>query len=276
LRSIVRDYAKHIPTAEGVRLLAFRPFTPEQVKHSEREELFLLREVVRTFTASQFYSLYVEWLDTKLRLPINLYPAEYKKVGRKLLMTPDDFEEWDRIVFLLVLSAHATQVVESPYDSALGLGSGACAFCEISCEDARFAEKTPKSEDPDVKIKLGDVSDEWLLRTTEKVVKQQAEFLAHLSDFLYFGELDGAFQLLTAGTATPRNGQGLLGLSIALLRELTASALVFPRPLTNRILAMMESFDIQWSLPLLEIYTNPEGDSEQGHNYLLKLGAPVL
>jgi hypothetical protein len=96
LRSIVRDYAKHIPTAEAVRLLAFLPFTPEQVKHSEREELFLLREVVRTFTASQFYSMYVEWLDTKLRLPINLYPAEYKKVGRKLLMTPDDFEELGR------------------------------------------------------------------------------------------------------------------------------------------------------------------------------------
>jgi hypothetical protein len=275
LRSIVGDYAKHIPTAEAVRLLAFRSFTPEQVKHSEREELDLIREVVRTFTASQFYSLYVDWLNAKLQLPINLYPAEYKKIGRKLLMTPDDFEEWDRIVFLLVLSAHANLVVESPYDSALGFGSGACAFCEISCDDARFAEKTPKSENPDVKIKLGDVSNEWLLRTTEKVVKQQAEFLTHLGDFLYDGDLNGAFKLLTTGTATPRNGQGLLGLSIALLRDLTASVIVFPKPLTDQIMAMMASYDIQWSLPLIEISTNPEGDSEHGHNFLLRLGVPV-
>jgi hypothetical protein len=145
--------------------------------------------------------------------------------------------------------------VDSPYDAALWLGCSARTFSEVSNDDARFAEKTPEE-----RLKLGEMVTmhyrDWIFRRVETVVNTQGTFLATLKAACDAGDVEGALHLLTEGTAEPRFGQGLLGLSEALLRDLTVQRIVFPLKLMT---AIRLHLDNDWSLPLLdvEITTDP-------------------
>ncbi len=276
LRMILERYAKHIKTAEESRDSSDKVMTSLAFDCIKSEELAALREVVQTLTPQQFYDLYLSCLNGLLEYPINLLPAEYKKFGRRLLMFKDDCEEWDRLVFLLILAARTELVAESPFDSSLGLGSGARVFCEVSDDDARFAEKTPVDiVDSSRKIKLGDVGPNWILRTTEKVVERQEAFLGELKDLLVQQDFDGAIRKLTDGTATPKFGQGLLGLSINLLRSLMTGVIMFPKNFEIQIQTMFKKYNIDWSLPLLSIGFDAEEPVGRGIDLLFQLGAPV-
>lgn len=280
LRLILDQYAKHVPTAESCRdkrSAQGSVCTPEEFDELKLDELAVLRGVVKTLAPTQFYNMYMSCLDGLLEYPINLLPEEYKKFGRRLLMTKEDCDEWDRLVFLLMLSERARLIIDSPFDASLGLGSGSRAFCEVSHDDERFAEKTPKDPtDKDRKIKLGDVGPNWLLRTTERVVVQQEAFIETLKDLLVAQDYEGALDKLTNGTATPRNGQGLLGLSISLLRAMTVGIITFTTPMDQSIRDMFAKYNIVWTLPLLSVPIDAGDDAcFDGVNMLLKLGAPA-
>lgn len=279
LRQILERYALHVPTAEICRDRISSlgvVCTAQEFEDLKIDELAVLRGVVKTLTSLQFYNMYISCLDGLLDYPINLLPEEYKKFGRRLLMTKEDCEEWDKLVFLLMLGERAKLIVDSPFDASLGLGSGSRAFCEVSHDDERFAEKTPQDPaDPTRKIKLGDVGPNWLLRTTETVVIKQEAYIEELRTLLLVENYDAALEHLTSRTATPRNGQGLLGLSIALLRALTLGVIVFTTPMEVAIRNIFAKYNIVWSLPLLSVPINPGDAGFDGVNMLLKLGAPV-
>lgn len=277
LREIVgHAFSSHVSTAEKYCSLFYGDaVTPEQRKFAEQEELRRLREVVEGFSALDFYDLYVAQLDRQLLVPIDLHPAKYKTEGGKLLMFEDDLAIWDRIVFLLMLGARADLVAYSPYEFSLGLGSGSVGFCEVSPDDARFAEKTPALPECSHKVKLGDLPDEYLVLMSEGVVFSQENFMQDLADYIAADDIDGAFDKLTNGTAEPKNGQGLLGLSIALLRALTTGEIVFPKALTDKIVETMSSYGIKWCLPLLQIDVDPAGDSTHVQSLIRMIGVPV-
>lgn len=280
LRMILERHAMGVPTAEIARdLLSSRVgkiCSPAEFDKLKNTELCVLRGIIPSLSPQQFYDLYVSALDGLLDYPINLLPEEYKKFGRRLLMTKDDCDEWDRLVFLLMLRARAQLVVDSPFDASLGLGSGARVFCEVSFDDERFAEKTPTDPtDLDRKIRLGDVGPNWFLRVTEKLVAQQEGFLEVFKNLVILNDIDGALRKLTDGTAKPRTGQGLLGLSINLLRAITAGVITIPVELECNIKTMFWRYGIDWSLPILSVGINAGEATTHGTDLLLKLGAPV-
>jgi hypothetical protein len=209
---------------------------------------------VLSLTPSEFYTIYDAWLQSLFDLPRNLPPAEYKKRARWILLSKDEIDRWDRRIFLYMLSGRANLVMDSPYDAALWLGCSARTFSEVSNDDARFAEKTPSD-----KLKLGEMitleNREWIVRRVETVVNKQGTFLATLKAACDAGDIEGALHLLTEGTAEPRFGQGLLGLSEALLRDLTAERIVFPLQLMT---AIRLHLDNDWSLPLLSVDTTAD------------------
>jgi len=281
LRLILGRFADGVPTAEHVRdqqlASTAEVCVVDDIETLKAQELKALRSVVTTISPEQFHIQYIACLDALLQYPINLLPAEYKKFGRRLLMTQEDCDVWDRLVFLLILGARASLVVESPFDASLGFGSGARAFCEVSDDDERFAEKTPVDPtDKSKKIKLGDVGPNWILRTSEKVVVQQEAFLEEIKGFLAKQDYDAVILKLTEGTATPRNGQGLLGLSINLLRALMTGVIVFQADLIVKIQAMFQAYDIVWTLPMLTLQVNSgQEQTGRGIDMLFQLGAPV-
>lgn len=282
LRLILDHYARHVSTAEicrDRRSLLGPVVSPQEFEEFKVDELAVLRGVVKSLTPQEFYRMYMSCLDGLLDYPINLLPEEYKKFGRRLLMTKEDCDEWDRIVFLLMLSERARLIVDSPFDASLGLGSGSRGFCEVSHDDERFAEKTPVDPiDKSRKIRLCDVGPNWLLRTAEKVVVQQETFIEELKVLLAKEDYEAALTKLTVGTSTPRNGQGLLGLSIALLRALTLGTIPWASPIERMIKDMFAKYGIVWTLPVLSVpIVGDQGDVAccDGIDMLLRLGAPV-
>jgi hypothetical protein len=131
--------------------------------------------------------------------------------------------------------------------------------------DARFAEKTPKKD-----VKLGDVSNDWIIGVTEKLVKQQRTFLEDFKLMCDAGDIEAAFCKLTNGTAEPKDGQNLLGLSIALIRDCMTKTIVMPDALIAKITKTFEHYGLPWSLPLLPVEVDP--DAMHGADLLLMLG----
>jgi hypothetical protein len=255
LRAILQERARLVPTAGS----------SEQAK---ADELKSLRRIMMTLEPETFGQLYREWLDDLLDAPTNLVPSKYKAIGRSLLMTKEDLAKWDELVFLLMMSTRANLITQSPIDASIGLGSTAACFAEVSDMDARFAEKTPKKD-----VKLGDVSNDWIIEVTQKVVKQQRTFLEEFKLMCDAGDIEAAFCKLTKGTAEPKEGQGLLGLSICLLRDMMTKAIVMPEALITKITRTFEHYGLPWSLPLLPVEVNP--DAKHGADLLLLLGNPV-
>lgn len=263
LREILERFASKIKTVGEHTAALDHPATDEELAAFAELELNELRRSVYTLDPMVLYNLYVGWLTSLLELPKNLYPAEYKKYGRMLVMTKAQLRTWDRHVFLRLLSARAKRVIESPIDASIGLGSGSRAFCEVSDEDDKYAEKTPAKA-----TKLGQVTTDWLLRTTERVVRQQGGWLEELKGFCDAGDIPAALEKLTEGTTAP--GQGLLGLSIALLRDLMTGSVVFPPALHTAISNMFGEYGLKWSLPLLDVKVNP--DCQDGVDLLMRVG----
>ena len=271
LREILQESASRVWEAERffhTKPVVYRDIDPNEVDQAVEDELKGLRLVSMKLETEKFGQLYMKWLDVVLDLPTNLVPSQYKGVGSRLLMTKEEIITWDGLVFLRMVSARANLIMHSPIDSSIGLGSGAACFGEVSDRDARFAEKTPK-----VDVKLGDVSDDWVLRVTEKLVVQQRGFLEELRALCAAGDIEGAFSKLTKGTTEPKDGQNLLGLSIALIRNCMTKTIVFPDALITKITETFEHYDMAWSFPLLPVEVNP--DAMYGADLLLLLGTPV-
>lgn len=262
IREILERFASDVKTVEEYAALSFTP-TEEELKSFAKLELDGLRAVISGLDPMLLYHLYAGWLTGLLELPMNLYPVEYKKYGALLVMTKVQLRTWDRHVFLRLLSARAKRVLESPIDASIGLGSGSRAFSEVSDEDAKYAEKTPAKG-----TKLGGVSHDWLLRATERVVRKQGTWLGELKEFCDAGDIEAALEKLTDGTTAP--GNGLLGLSIALLRDLMTGSMVFPPALIDAISAMFGGYGHKWSLPLLDVKVGP--DCSDGIDLLFKAG----
>ena len=248
LREILGVHAHGVPTAEDRRKL-MGSCTSEEFAAIEKEEKKALREVVMSLSPTEFYTIYDAWLQHLFELPRNLTPSEYKKRARWILLSEEGVRRWDRSIFLYMLSGRANLVMDSPYDAALWLGCSARTFSEVSHDDARFAEKTPADN-----LKLGEMmieeNREWIIRSVETVVYKQGAYLAVLKAACEAGDIEGALLHLTEGTAEPRFGQGLLGLSEALLRDLTAERIIFPLQLMT---AIRLHLDNDWSLPLLAV-----------------------
>lgn len=263
LREILERFASGVKTVEEYAALSFTP-TEEELKSFAKLELDGLRAVISGLDDMLLYHLYTGWLTALLELPKNLYPAEYKKFGAMLVMTKLQLRTWDRHVFLCLLSARAKRVLESPIDASIGLGSGSRAFSEVSDVDAKYAEKTLAKG-----TKLGGVSPDWLIRSTERVVRLQGAWLGELKGFCDAGDIEAALEKLTDGTTAP--GQGLLGLSIALLRDIMTGSMVFPPALYTAISTMFAEYGLKWSLPLLDVKVGP--DCSDGVDLLFKVGS---
>ena len=261
LRAILQEHARLVPVVAA-------DIDPNEVEQAKEAELKSLRRIMRELELEKFGQLYREWLDDLLDAPTNLVPSKYKAIGRSLLMTKEDLAKWDELVFLLMMSTRANLITQSPIDSSIGLGSTAACFAEVSDVDARFAEKTPGKD-----IKLGDVSDDWVLRVTGGLVVQQRTFLEEFKAMCNAGDIEAAFCKLTKGTAEPRDGQNLLGLSIALIRDSMTKAIVMPEALIAKITRTFEHYGLPWSLPLLPVKVDP--DATYGADLLLMLGNPV-
>jgi len=269
LREMLGYYASDTRTAVEKKR-DMESCTDEQFEQLEKEEKQALRAVILSLTPKKFYDdCYGPWLDFISDLPIDFYPAEYKKRGRWLLLSLWEAKRWDTRVFLYLVAARAALARESLFDSALWLNSKARVFAEVSDDDARFAIKTPGKGK-----KLGDMLDKdgiaWLIQETEKLVVQQGEFLAKLKKALDAKDCDAALDHLTDGTADPLYGQAILGLSEALIRDLTLRRIVFPLELTTKIKARLDN---DWSLYLLDIHTT-EDPAEQTFERLFMVGEP--
>lgn len=271
LREMLAVYATGTPTAAQKKEAIGASCSAEEFEKFEKEEKEALRAVVLSLTPKQFYDdCYLPWLASAMTLPKDLYPAEYKKRGRWLLLSEEEAKRWDRMVFLGLVGIRAQLVKESPYDSALWLNSQSLAFAEVSDEDMRYAVKTPGKGK-----KLGDMLADhdgiaWLINKTEEIVIQQRDFLAKLKKAVDAKDFDAALTHLTQGTAEPMNGQALLGLSEALLRDLTNGSIVFPQELIDSI---TEFLDGEWSLPLLDIQTTDD-PKEKTWERLFMVGEP--
>lgn len=263
IREIVGVRASGVPTAESKRSVC----TNEEFKKLEKEEKEDLLHVIKCLSDVEFYDMYEGWLKYIAELPMNLYPAEYKKRGRWMLLSKEEVQLWDRNVFLYILSARSRLVHNSPFDAALWLGSNARVFAEVSCDDNRFASRTPHEN-----FKLGDMLTEerrdWIISETEKVVNQQGAYLAKLKMACDAGDHQAALIQLTEGTAEPRFGQGLLGLSEALLRDLTTDAIEFPVELMTAIRLRLGD---DWSIRLLAVNTTTD-PAEPTYERLFKIG----
>ena len=273
LRAILQEHARLVPTFESFFYndqtgVVAPDIDPNEVEQAKEAELKSLRRIIRALELEKFGQLYREWLDDLLDAPTNLVPSKYKAIGRSLLMTKEDLAKWDELVFLLMMSTRANLITQSPIDTSIGLGSTAACFAEVSDVDARFAEKTPKKD-----VKLGDVSNDWIIAVTEKVVVQQRTFLEEFKLMCDAGDIEAAFCKLTKGTAEPKEGQGLLGLSIACLRDFMTKAIVMPEALIAKITRTFEHYGLPWSLPLLPVKVDP--DATYGADLLLLLGNPV-
>jgi hypothetical protein len=273
LRGILQEQARLVPTAESFFYndqtgVVAPDIDPNEVDQAKEYELKSLRRIVMALELEKFGELYLKWLDALLDTPTNLVPSKYKAIGRSLLMSKSDLAKWDELVFLLMVSTRANLITQSPIDSSIGLGSTAACFGEVSDVDARFAEKTPGKD-----IKLGEVSDDWVLRVTGKLVVQQRTFLEEFKGLCDAGDIETAFCKLTEGTAEPKNGQNLLGLSIALIRDSMTKAIVMPEALIAKITRTFEHYGLPWSLPLLPVKVDP--DAAYGADLLLLLGNPV-
>jgi hypothetical protein len=278
--------ASGVPTAESQRLPGM---TKEEFKVLEKAEKAALRVVGAALTPAAFYALYDGWLRyAAAEMPLNLFPAEYKKRGRWLLLSREEAARWDSRVFLYLLGARAEVMVESPYEAALWLALDAgCTIAEVSDDDARFAYKTPTEG-----RKLGEmiadfvanpVASSWLLTASAQLATQQGAFMARLAASLAVVVATdddsapvAALHQLTYGTADPFRGQGLLGLSEVVLRELTARRLVFPGALLAGIRAWLANDE--WALPLLAVPTAvvpADAGRPPAHARLLRIGTPA-
>jgi hypothetical protein len=270
LRGILQERASLVPTGGSFFYndqtgVVAPDIDPNEVEQAKADELKSLRRIMMTLEPEKFGQLYREWLDDLLDAPTNLVPAKFKAIGRRLLMTKEDLAKWDELVFLLMVSTRANLITQSPIDSSIGLGSTAACFGEVSDMDARFAEKTPKKD-----VKLGDVSNDWIIGVTEKLVKQQRTFLEDFKLMCDAGDIEAAFCKLTNGTAEPKDGQNLLGLSIALIRDCMTKTIVMPDALIAKITKTFEHYGLPWSLPLLPVEVDP--DAMHGADLLLMLG----
>jgi hypothetical protein len=266
-------HAAVVPTAES---LCTPDTSKEELKALEKAEKEALRTVAAALTPAVFYALYDGWLRyVASEMPLNLLPAEYKKRGRWLLLSKEEATRWDRRVFLYMLGARAETITESPYEAALWLALDAgCSIAEVSDDDARFAYKTP-SEGRKLGEMLADFAADptafaWLLTASALLTKQQGAYMARLTASLAAGDLGAALHQLTEGTADPFNGQGLLGLSEVLLRELTARRIVFPDALLAAIGAHLAND--AWALPLLAVPTTTTTTTTNAVARLLLIG----
>lgn len=269
LREMLGYYASDTRTAVEKKR-DMESCSDEQFEQLEKEEKQALRAVVLSLTPKKFfYECYEPWLEFVSDLPTHMYPAEYKKRGRWFLLSLSESKRWDSRVFLYLVSARAAMARESPFDSALWLNSQARVFTEVSSDDARYAIKTPGKDK-----KLGDMLDEdgiaWLIQENEKLVVQQGEFLAKLKKAIDAKDYEAALNHLTEGTAEPFNGQAILGLSEALLRDLTLCRIVFPLELMNMIKSRLDN---DWSLYLLDVHTT-EDPAEKTFKRLFMIGEP--
>ena len=281
------ERASGVPTAESQRLL--RPagisslMTEEEFEVLKKAEKAALRVVAAALKPAAFYALYDSWLRyVASEMPLNLFPAEYKKRGRWLLLSREEAARWDRRVFLYLLGARTEVITESPYEASLWLALDAgCTIVEVSDDDARFGYKTPAKG-----RKLGEMiadflanpcvaSSSWLLATSAQLALQQGAFMARLAASLAAGDFEAALYQLTEGTADPLRGQGLLGLSEVLLRELTARRVVFPDALLEGICTYLAND--AWTLPLLAVPTTTTADASRppAHARLLLIGMPA-
>ena len=247
LREILTHvHADRVPRAEMLFVTPeMTEMTPDQKKEVEKAEKSALQAIADALPDGVFLSLYMAWVRyVCCEMTRTHRPAEYKKRGRWFLMDlEEEVPRWNECVFLLLLTARAECAAkESPHDFKFGtLYSGSRTFAELSNEDKRFASCNGLKLQANVEAAEAGTST-WLFEETERLVRQQGDFLGKLKAFCDAGDVAGALHHLTKGTAAPYEGQGLLGLAIALLRDLTLGRIVFPPALLEAIGAHLNPF----------------------------------
>lgn len=245
----------------------------EERKLWESDAIKTIRERMKTeVSPERFKELVGSWISRNLELSPNLDPVIYKDaVGRKLPMTPEMCQAWDKLSPLVFLFATSRFYWRSPADLNLALAAGfdGTWIAELTPKDQRWGVSPPNKKD----IKWVSTTPEglfWLLQALKTKGKAQEEFVAGLKTILNAKDIsephriDEAVLKLTDGL--DKYEHGILGLIKSIyLRLLTGEINLRPpsssvandvavKPsVFGKILELLKENNIDWTFYWPEI-----------------------
>lgn len=265
----IRDILEGLDDSARFQSRAPKGLSEQELKAYKTESLREVREHMKSSVkAEDFKPMVVEWLERNLVISRTLDPAVYKDaIGRKVPMTKETAEEWDRLSGLLFLMATSKHYRESRCDLQLAM---AAAFdgtwiAEVTPKDQRWGVSPPDGKD------LGWVCKEptgkmWLVDTAKTHGAAQERFVGSLKTALTAEgvedkiRIDVALTLLTDGLNHYQHG--ILGLVKSIFLRTLTKELDFPVKLVRRFEIETQRHGIAWCM-----FTVPITHVEPGHKH---------
>lgn len=265
----IQDIIKGLGNDDRFKSRAPKGLSEQELKAYKTESLKVVREHMKANVKPEdFKPMVVDWLEQNLVISRTLDPAVYKDaIGRKVPMTKETAEEWDRLSGLLFLMATSKHYRESRCDLQLAM---AAAFdgtwiAEVTPKDQRWGVSPPDGKD------LGWACKEpagkmWLLDSVrthgaaqEKMVESFKTIFA-TEDVDEKTRIDVAFTLLTDGLNHYQHG--ILGLVKSIFLRTLTTELVFPAALVRRFETELEKYGIHWCMFTVPIIHHGPGDED--------------
>jgi hypothetical protein len=225
-----------------------RELDPKQAKAELEarmaEELGLLRQIVASMTAGEFFLLYKAWGDSKLHMQTDLSPfLAYKSVGRQVALNKRAMDRWSELAFLSVMSRRWEALMGSPMEARL-FCTTPDFFFEASKDDWIWAIhlEDKKLDDAWFETTAGH---DFLFAKMEQAAAQQYYWLETLKTYCSAGTEGSdtlAFEFLTTGTAGLK---GKLGLTQTLMKEMWTGNITFSSRLVNMLKEAYKEYGIE-------------------------------
>ena len=202
----------------------------------------------RSYTPEEFYQTYTTFLENCLKKPNHLTPENnYKNVGRMVILSQAELDEWRQIAMMCALSARMEQLSSNRHERSLAAAMTPLCVIECSRFDDLWAYKIPR--DKDMAWFLEEDGKTEMQRIWKDAYSYQHDFIENLNAAYIDDNSEKACKLLF----NPQN-QRLLGLSECILQAAWTGTLQLSDSTINIITERLATNGItfHWYCPALK------------------------